>query len=59
MPGAFVHGWPSKGGVYVFSTMDGVEMDFMGLDRFHTTLRPPKSAEEDALCGRMRQLGAA
>ncbi|KAH8811546.1 hypothetical protein F5884DRAFT_854887 [Xylogone sp. PMI_703] len=56
--GAYVRGWPSKGGVYIFSAADGVELDFLQLDRFNTTPRSYDPMEEDAHCDRMRKLGA-
>ncbi|KAL7802069.1 hypothetical protein V8C44DRAFT_345971 [Trichoderma aethiopicum] len=63
-PGGFVRGWPSKGGIYVLSHVFGVELEFLGLDRFNNTARPSipdpaaASEEEEAHCNKMRQLGA-
>ncbi|OJJ73305.1 hypothetical protein ASPBRDRAFT_121978 [Aspergillus brasiliensis CBS 101740] len=62
-PGAAVRGFPSKGGFYVLRQCVGVELDFLGLDRFKNTERPSKSdpdwqAKEEAHCDRMRRLGA-
>ncbi|GCB28263.1 hypothetical protein AAWM_11148 [Aspergillus awamori] len=62
-PGVTVYGFPSKGGLYVLHNCLGVELDFLGLDRFRTTERPSKSdpnwqAKEEAHCDRMRRLGA-
>ncbi|KAL7915586.1 hypothetical protein GGI35DRAFT_184605 [Trichoderma velutinum] len=63
-PGGFVRGWPSKGGLYVLAHCFGVELDFLGLDRFNNTPRPsisdPAAAaeEEEIHCNKMRQLGA-
>ncbi|UKZ55207.1 hypothetical protein TrVGV298_009025 [Trichoderma virens] len=63
-PGGFVRGWPSKGGFYVLGPCFGVELEFLGLDRFHNTPRPsisnPTAAadEEEMHCNKMRQLGA-
>ncbi|KAJ6096928.1 hypothetical protein N7486_007674 [Penicillium sp. IBT 16267x] len=62
-PGVMVFGYPSKGGVYVLRNCFGVELDFLGLDRFNNTERPSKldpdwQAKEDAHCDRMRRLGA-
>ncbi|KAK1241804.1 hypothetical protein MKX07_007627 [Trichoderma sp. CBMAI-0711] len=62
-PGAVVQGWPSKGGVYILEDCFGIELDFLKLDRFHSTPQPypsgPDAAtEEEAHCNRMRQLGA-
>ena len=56
--GAQVLGWPSTGGIYVLDSCDGVELDFLGLDRFNTTQRSADPADEDAHCTRMRKLGA-
>ncbi|KAJ6014733.1 hypothetical protein N7540_009324 [Penicillium herquei] len=62
-PELLVFGYPSKGGVYILHTCFGVELDFLGLDRFNNTERPSKldpnwQAKEDAHCDRMRRLGA-
>ncbi|EAA30892.3 hypothetical protein GE21DRAFT_8657 [Neurospora crassa] len=64
-PGATLFGYPSKkGGVYVLEGVLGVELDFLGLDRFHPTPRKSFSdpaeeeADEDAWCYKLRQLGA-
>ncbi|KAL6859304.1 hypothetical protein J3F83DRAFT_749680 [Trichoderma novae-zelandiae] len=63
-PGGFVRGWPSKGGLYALGPCLGVELEFLGLDRFHNTPRPsisdPTAAaeEEETHCNKMRQLGA-
>ena len=48
-----VYGWPSKGDVYTLHDCLGVELEFLGYDRFN----PPKSragsqAEEDVHCDR-------
>ncbi|KAI9170783.1 hypothetical protein HJFPF1_00256 [Paramyrothecium foliicola] len=52
-----VHGWPSSGGFYILSC-DGVELEFLGLDRFNPTPRSQDHAEEDEFCAKMRMLGA-
>lgn len=60
-PGAWVHGYPSKGGYYVLHPCFAVELDFLGLDRLAEVERPQNSSaaeEEEAHCMRMRQLGA-
>ncbi|CAK46245.1 hypothetical protein CBS115989_5280 [Aspergillus niger] len=62
-PGVAVYGFPSKGGFYVLHECVGVELDFLGLDRFGNTERPSKSdpdwqAKEEAHCDLMRRLGA-
>jgi len=51
-----VRGWPSTGGFYILSC-DGVELEFLGLDRFEPTPRSQDPAEEDAFCAKMRRLG--
>lgn len=56
-PGVMVLGYPSKGGVYVLRNCFGIELDFLGLDRFNNTERPSKldpdwQAKEDAHCDR-------
>lgn len=55
--GAFVKGSPSKGGVYIPSR-SAIELDCLGLDRFETALPSADPDEEDALCAKMRQVGA-
>lgn len=55
--GGFVHGFPSTGGVYMLSC-SAMELDFLSLDRFETALPSTDPAEEDALCAKMRLLGA-
>lgn len=61
-PDAYVRGWPSTGGIYILEDCDGVELGFVGLDRFgfgfHSTLRSWDSVEEDAHCAKMWLLGA-
>lgn len=57
-PGAFVRGWPSTGGIYVLESCDGVELQFLGLDRFNITLRSEDPTDEDMHCANMRKLGA-
>lgn len=52
-----VYGWPSTGG-YLTLTCDGVELDFLGIDRFEMAPASQDPAEEDAHCARMRRLGA-
>lgn len=58
-PGVTVYGFPSTGGIYVLSPCFGIELDFLGLDRFNDTPRPSKAfpdwlAKEDANCDRSR-----
>jgi hypothetical protein len=58
-PGVTVFGFPSKGGVYILRNTMGVELDFLGLDRFNHTPRPLKSdpdrqVKEDAHCDRSK-----
>lgn len=36
-PGGLVQGWPSKGGVYILDNCFGLELDFLKLDRFHSS----------------------
>ncbi|KAH8812878.1 hypothetical protein F5884DRAFT_786582 [Xylogone sp. PMI_703] len=57
-PGARVRGWPSKGGIYIFQATNGVELDFLQINRFHDTIRSQNPVEEEAHCDRMRKLGA-
>lgn len=56
-PGVQVTGWPAKGGVYILERCLGVELDFLGLDRFHNTPRPSgpdAAAEEEAHCNKSK-----
>ncbi|OTB02047.1 hypothetical protein M426DRAFT_322995 [Hypoxylon sp. CI-4A] len=55
--GAAVRGYPSYGGVYVLHCT-AVELDFLGLDRFHIAMRSINQDEEDVHCNNMRRLGA-
>ncbi|KAI1103048.1 hypothetical protein F4804DRAFT_311372 [Jackrogersella minutella] len=55
--GAAVRGYPSYGGVYILHCT-AVELDFLGLDRFHIAMRAVDQEEEDAFCNNMRRLGA-
>lgn len=50
-PGVDIYGWPSKGGVYVLHNCLGVELDFLGYNRFDlpVDLVEPQP-EEDAHC---------
>jgi hypothetical protein len=57
-PGARVVAYPSKGGMDVLDALNGLDLDFLGLDRFKTVQRSQDPAEEDALCVKMRRLGA-
>ncbi|OOF90918.1 hypothetical protein ASPCADRAFT_211525, partial [Aspergillus carbonarius ITEM 5010] len=53
-----VLGYPSTGGIYALSC-DGVELEFLGVDRFRRTFTERSNAdEEDAFCAKMRMLGA-
>jgi len=58
--GTKVFGWPSTGGIWVKEDCYGVELDFLGLDRFHAsgTEREADPEAEDAFCQRLQYLGA-
>ena len=56
--GAFVRGFPSSGGIYILEDCDGVELDFLHLDRFTTANRSDDPTVEDKHCENMRRLGA-
>jgi len=58
-PGTLVRERPSKGGLYGLQACDGVELDFLHLDRFKATPRSQDAAEEDAHVANMRKLGAS
>jgi hypothetical protein len=58
-PRGTVYGYPSKGGLYVLEDCCGVELEFLGLDRFRSTLRPLGTSgeiidEEEAHCDKRR-----
>jgi hypothetical protein len=58
-PGVLVTGWPSKGGIYILEDCFAIELDFLGLDKFHDTPQPALSdintaAEEEAHCDRSK-----
>lgn len=60
-PGVKVFGNPSKGDVYVLDSWFGVELDFLGLNRFNNTEHPSKfepdwQAKEDAHCNQSQLL---
>lgn len=56
--GTTVMCYPRKGGRYTLYDCSVVELDFLGLDRFTPAQRSYDATEEEAFCGRMRQLGA-
>ncbi|KAJ5364664.1 uncharacterized protein N7496_010377 [Penicillium cataractarum] len=45
-PGAIVQGWPSQGGIYTLQVSSRVEIDFLELDPFNSTLYPTNSDPE-------------
>ena len=55
--GCTVFGWPSSGGM-LRKSVDAVELEYLGLDRFQESTRSQTPAEEDAFCQKMRKLGA-
>lgn len=60
-PGTIVKGWPSKGGIYILKGCFGVELDVLGLDRFHNTPRPSgphAAAEEEAHCDKNKKISS-
>lgn len=58
--GTIVYGWPSTGGVWIKEDCYGVEMEFLGLNRFNATPTQRKSdpQTEDAFCQRLEYIGA-
>ncbi|PSK35099.1 hypothetical protein B9Z65_1682 [Elsinoe australis] len=58
---AIVCCWPSTGGLLRRGHVTGIELDFLGLDRFDNVPRPsPYNATlEDGFCERLERLGAA
>ncbi|TKX24282.1 hypothetical protein C1H76_3384 [Elsinoe australis] len=57
---AIVRFWPSTGGLLLREHATGIEVDFLGLDRFDNVPRPsPYNATlEDDFCERLERLGA-
>lgn len=53
-----VRAWPSQGGFYSIYPAGIVELDFLDLDRFSEAPRSEDPTKEDALCQRMRAMGA-
>lgn len=52
-----VYGWPSTGGVWVHEDCYGVELDFLGLDRFEPSATQRLSLQEDKFCERLERIG--
>ncbi|MCJ1455116.1 hypothetical protein MMC28_005470 [Mycoblastus sanguinarius] len=50
--------WPSDGGILVATRVTGVELEYLGLDRFHGQNRSSDQIEEDAFCRSLRRIGA-
>ncbi|RFU73803.1 hypothetical protein TARUN_8449 [Trichoderma arundinaceum] len=59
-PGSSIKCWPSKGGIYILNDVHIVQRQFLGLDRFVTSLPRPEASKEveDAFCNQVRKLGA-
>lgn len=55
--GCTVYGWPLTGGVQI-KEADMVDLQHLGLSRFASAQRSPDTADEDAFCQRIRNLGA-
>lgn len=53
----FFYGWPSTGGVWVHEECYGVELDFLGLDRFNSSATQRFSPEQDEFCKRLQRIG--
>ena len=56
--GATVYGWPSTGGM-LLREPNAVELEYLGIDRFHDSERSEDPAEEDVFCTRMGNVGAS
>ena len=56
--GTIVYGWPSTGGLWVHSDCYAVELDFLGLPRFHPSDTERFSPAEDSFCKRLEMIGA-
>ena len=55
--GAIVRGYPSSGGILI-KEVDSVELQYLGLDEALEADRSTDSAEDDAFCSLMLNLGA-
>ena len=53
----FVMGWPSVGGIIIAESVQSVELDFLGIDRFMPAQRSYNQTEEDAFCRKLRLVG--
>ena len=49
--------WPSVGGIIAADNVQSVELDFLGLDRFHAMNRTYNVTEEDIFCRKLRLVG--
>lgn len=49
--------WPSVGGIIIAETVQSVELDFIGVDRFTPVERSYNTTEEDAFCRKLRLVG--
>lgn len=56
-PGSFITCWPSKGGIYALPNIHNAQREFLGIDRYVSSiLRPEVSTEaEDAFCNQSKQ----
>lgn len=54
-----VHCWPSVGGFIIAENVHPVELDYIGLDRFHITPRSVHATEEDAFCMKLACIGTS
>ncbi len=50
--------YPSSGGIWM-SDLGPVELQYLGINRFNTTLRSPYQVEEDIFCRELRKFGGA
>ncbi|KAI9833200.1 MAG: hypothetical protein M1819_003823 [Sarea resinae] len=55
--GAVVYGWPSAGGM-LYRSVEPLELEFLGIDRFSESQRSQDPAEEDAFCRQLYKIGA-
>ncbi|KAE8449309.1 hypothetical protein EG329_008210 [Mollisiaceae sp. DMI_Dod_QoI] len=49
--------WPSVGGIIMAKRAHSVELEYIGFDRFHPTLRSYNATEEDQFCMKLRKIG--
>lgn len=49
--------WPSTGGIIIASGVHPVELEYIGVDRFHLNEFSSNQTEEDGFCMKLRKIG--